>query len=270
MSRGFRVTDEKIMLKTFGLVTPLLVALLAGAASARAQAPGTIAPARLHKSAVVTGQYVAAFDGVDDKFDATDSGLPSGTSSRAIAFWVKPDTLATGSYQTIFGYGTYSATHYIGAYINPAGNLMVSQYGLSGVWSLPTGGNWMHVVINIAPPVFSVYVNGSVVGSDVSMTVDTTLSGHLYYAYEQPTNTLFLAGRMADLRVYAATLSAGEVTALYNSGSVTCAAVAPTSLVRWYQMREATGTNVRDVSASEDHATLSNGPTRVSDSLQCP
>ena len=77
--------------------------------------------------------------------------------------------------------------------------------------------------------------------------------------HQNPTN-----GKLDEFALYNSTLSASDITAIYNSGAPANQA-GDSNLVAYWRMEEGAGTSIGDSSSNSNTATLTNGPTFSTD-----
>jgi hypothetical protein len=225
-------------------------------------------------------------------FDATDDyvALPSGqgfssTQDHSYAAWVNPTSLP-GTYTWLIDYGNggatqgssliiYSATDVTG-FFYAGGNAFVT-----GTRVIPTN-QWSHIVASYSAATQKVtfYVNG-VLDTQSAALSSWTSSSSVHSIGQWFNGAYRFGGSMDDVRVYNRALTADQVRALYSSGTAhpvvrnqsSSKLTANTSLAsglvgHWtFDGADLTGSGgvgtARDVSGSNNHGTLTNGPTRA-------
>ncbi len=219
--------------------------------------------------------YGVSLDGSNDYIVATGYKGITGTAARSIGAWIK--TSASGM---IVNWGANSPGQRFGIRVN------VNQYGNYGALKAEvnsgytTGttdlrdGNWHHIVVTAASGIsanqFSLYVDGALetVSSSMSRTMNTASSEDVCVgSYIGASN--FFNGSMDKFAIWNNTLTASEITALYNSGEGISAAsnsgnyTSSSNLVAYWEMDEGSGTSLTDSSPNSNTGTLTNGPTWV-------
>lgn len=161
-----------------------------------------------------------ALDGKNGYVQLPD-GIMNGATAYTVATWVKLDTLATWSRIFDFGNGT---TAYM--FLTPNSGDNTLRYAITSggggaeqqinAPALPTG-SWQHVAVTYGGNTATLYVNGTVVGSNTAMVVQPTWFGNdikLNYLGKSQYSDPYLAGALDDFRIYGRTLTAAEIAAL--------------------------------------------------------
>ena len=136
----------------------------------------------LNSPSAVTGQVDGAmYSNTSGNKDMTssDTGLPSGQSSRTIEAWVNPQSSFTAN--EIIGYGTASNSQLFGIrFINSTTFEFTGwsdDYDVTYSFSLNT---FYHIVATYDGTNVKIYINGSLQGTSSSKTLNTVLNGTLY------------------------------------------------------------------------------------------
>lgn len=167
----------------------------------------------------------------------TTSLRPERTSSWSISTWFKPGS-STGTVNTIFANVQDDGGGGIQIY-QFNGRISVQNTTVSGTsflnvdWAAAgmTSGVWSHVVMtyngNTLNTGFKLYVNGTLIsqsGSSGSLSTGTLIGtgpvwlGNYHAAIPSPVDYPINGGSLDEFAFYSAALSAGDVTAIYNSG----------------------------------------------------
>jgi hypothetical protein len=190
----------------------------------------------------VTGQSGNAvnLDGSND-YVSMPTGVVNGLNNFSIATWVRLDTISTWS--RIFDIGTgmtvnmfltpqNGATNAVRFAITTNGN--GSEQQISGSSALPTG-TWTHVAVTKSGNTGTLYVNGSVVGTNNNMTLSPSSLGNTNQnwigrsQYPDP----YLDGQIDDFRIYNRALSGSEVSTLASGGGGPTPTPSPTPSGSW-------------------------------------
>ncbi|SDP22579.1 Alginate lyase [Rhodoferax sp. OV413] len=164
--------------------------------------------------------HAVSLDGVDDYVSLPD-GVVADLADFSIATWVYVD--AAGTWARIFDFGSGTRRS---MFLTPRNGSGVVRYAIAtvhayneqvidGSAALPTG-QWVHVAVTLSGTVGTLYVNGSVVGTNTAMMLapfrlgSTTQNWIGRSQYPDP----YLKGRVQDFRIYRGALSAAEITAL--------------------------------------------------------
>jgi hypothetical protein len=219
--------------------------------------------------------YSVHFDGANDYLKADAGSALRSTSAISFSQWVNFDTV--GSTQKGFSLGNPSSLDdRIQYYINFAGTVVVyiklggvavSKNSSTGVIS---AGSWFHIVVTLDNTNgIKIYVNGnheatqSVSAGYLSSNSNLT---EVRMSARATSLSQFVDGKIDETSVYATTLSASDVTDIYNSGVPTdLSAYSP---VHWWRFGDndgGTGTTLTDQGSAGENATLYNGPTFSSD-----
>ncbi len=163
----------------------------------------------------------ASFNG-SSKIDVTNSQFVSGLSNYTISVWVQLNKLGQRQMITnVWGTGGSSDDNFILDYNALGGNTFASQVGLlensrrsdlkGGV---PTASQWYHllVTVNTVQNTHSLYIDGILIESNIITTLTGSVNvpfqiGHYY-------NSLFLDGKLDELRIYNRVLTQEEITQL--------------------------------------------------------
>jgi hypothetical protein len=153
---------------------------------------------------------------------ALSSGIVSGADTITIAAWVNLDSV--NNWTRIFDFGTGTSTNMFLTPKNGANgkirfaikNNGSSEQIIDGQSTLPTGG-WHHVAVTLNGSTGTLYVDGTQVGSNTSMTIkpsDLGATTQNRIGRSQYTSDPYLDGRVDDFRIYNQALSAGEIATL--------------------------------------------------------
>lgn len=172
------------------------------------------------------GGYIV-FDGTDDYSTFSDSGLPSGTSSRTMFIYFKITSYA--NYPAIFSYGTpqtktgASPGQQCILQITNTGALRYSAYG-SPEFSDPTNtlstGVWYSAAYSWDGTTHRLYLNGSQVNTNTYALFSTVLDGSGAVAAYREGNTAYASpfnGSVSTAMIYSRALSATEILQNHNS-----------------------------------------------------
>ncbi|MFA5797797.1 MAG: LamG-like jellyroll fold domain-containing protein, partial [Candidatus Woesearchaeota archaeon] len=188
---------------------------------------GTAAYAPTYTTGKVGGAY--SFDGVDDYVTSTVSSILSdATNSFSISTWIKPGYMpGTSNEHIIVGklgwHGGLVANGVSGStviirfqYINSTGTTF------SAASSAISTDVWHHAVITYSGSTKSmnIYIDGSYAGTDTFAGTPTGYSSTLYIGgYSGATTQYSFNGSIDEVQIYNRSLSAEEITAIYNAQS---------------------------------------------------
>ncbi len=181
--------------------------------------------------------YALDFDGIDDKINL--SSLDLGINC-CISLWVNLDSgfngVILGEPTAIYNYTLYcseNSAFNVGnatTYKPFTGMSNVSGGGLSS-------GSWNHIVINRTGDVVECFLNGSSKGTQSgfgisSNTLFNTIGG-------DPANLLYqIEGSISNISAFNTTLSAPNITTLYNSGKPSDLSSFSPAPIAWWQLGE--------------------------------
>jgi len=236
-----------------------------------------------------TNLYSINFDGTDDFVNIPQNGtnLPSGADPRTLSCWVKrasSGNAAAGS-ESIVQYGHENTNQQFALVLwTESTNLYFAG------WSndLDTGidiadTNWHHLVVTFDGTTIIVYKDG---GTAASGEQDSSTAGDLNN-WTNLNTTLnddnggfaigrrgtgyggaYFSGRVDDVAIWDAVLSAADVAAIYNSGvpnDLTNSGSYDTdrtgNLVGYWRLEEGTGTSVLDSSSEGNTGTINGDPS---------
>ena len=219
-------------------------------------------------------QYSVAFDGTNDYMQTTGFTLGSAYS---FSFWFKLD--ATPSLSVLGSSENYYTSGYDNFIYRITNSTSIQLYSYSGTSSeqsisitVPTlsTGTWYNLVLtNTGSGSAQGYLDGSSVTTSGSTTrAFSDLQGSVglivadtFYAVNNPFN-----GKLDEVAVFNSSLSASDVTAIYNSG--TPGDISSLSPLGWWRMGEndsGAGTTITDQGSGGNDGTLTNGPTFSTD-----
>lgn len=193
--------------------------------------------------------YSFSLDGIGDRFSFGDIPfLKAGGSYFSISMWVKVDTTTQRGF-----FGARSATpHQINFYINTIGKLILQiKNGTSGditetSTSALANDTWLHIgatfdgTESTASDRIKLYVNGSAVASSTTGTGTNLPNGGVTVVnYIGSTfSGIRMVGEIGDSAIWDSTLTAGNMTSIYNSGEPTTLLVTP--VAHWKMGTDAT------------------------------
>ncbi|OUJ66844.1 LamG-like jellyroll fold domain-containing protein, partial [Hymenobacter crusticola] len=195
-----------------------------------------------------------AFNGSTQYVEGTHALLPSGNAARTLEAWVYPT--AANSNGVIFNYGT-PTTNLRSGLIMSNGNLYyVGEYNdLRG--NIPLSPNaWHHVAATYDGTTLRLYVDGVLDVATNPAPFNTTGTTWRIAQRAAPQSGEFLTGRLDEVRVWSRALLAAEIT--QSASRVNPASLA--GLVARWDMREAAGTSLSDMTGNSTPGTLYNAP----------
>lgn len=200
------------------------------------------------------------------------SGIASSLSDFSVSTWVYQNSAST--FARIFDFGTgngmwggtdpwgnqiWRSERYL--YLAPQGGSGKLRFGITrsagvgeeqvdGNAALPTG-QWTHVIVTKSGSVASLYVNGQLVGQNLSMPMSPYQlpPTPLNYIGKSQWSDPYFDGKIDDFRLYRGALTTADVQTLANYG------------VAHLKFDEASGTTAIDSTANGWTGTLVNGPT---------
>jgi len=221
--------------------------------------------------------YSLDFDGVDDKVDCGNSGTLSLNAAKGASFsmWIKTSSKSAGmSFKYLFGKrSTLINGNEYSCFINSSGYLVfdIAQAGIgtlriTGAIDVATN-NWTHVAITWSGSLNSglaLYVNGSAdsgASTTGSITATNTTTGSFTIATVNGSFAVgFVAGNIDEMAYFTKTLTSGEVSSIYNSG--TPADLTSLLPISWWRMGDPTGTGafptITDQGTASNDGTMTN------------
>lgn len=206
-----------------------------------------------------SGQFDNALDldGVDDHV-TLPTGVMAGVRDFTIAGWVKLDTL--NDWSRVFDFGASTSTYLFLSPSNGATHKLrfaISTSGgpgeqiIDGPSALPLGV-WTHVAVTLAGTTGTLYVNGSAVGTNYSMSLTPASLGataNNYLGKSQYADP-YLNGQLDEFVIHDRALAGAEIAALANPatprapGGLTVIAGDGKVELSWDAVEGATGYNV--------------------------
>ena len=208
-----------------------------------------------------TNQYSVDFDGTDDYMDAGNITAINSVANASFSFWYK--TSATGKVGLIGGGVRTSAYHWID------GNMYIHSFvnTLSHPITIPTLGAWHHIVCTFEASGSKAYLDGNLVSTVDHGDITASNAGTGFQVGRVPHYGIPDGQKLIDeVALFTSTLSASDVTAIYNSGVP--ADLTSYSPVSWWRMGDndgGTGTTITDQGSGSNDGTLTNGPTFSTD-----
>ena len=219
------------------------------------------------KTAILSGgaglvnQYSLAFDGSDDKVDLGSDKPNDGTGAITISAWINPTTFGEGSR----GYIITNGKMFL--YVNDSDDKLTlsrddeNEYH-SADDSISTG-SWQHIAVASASDGTNTnfYVNGALSGN-ANQNVGTPAVGNTntFIGNNNGGNRTF-HGNIDEVSIWNTALSAGDISALYNSGVPTDLLSDSNSgnLVGWWRMGDGdTFPTITDNSTNSNDGTMTN------------
>jgi hypothetical protein len=171
---------------------------------------GTLTAGPTWSSPGKIGAACLTFSGTSYVDCGNPSQLPTGTTARTLACWVKGASLAAGYTMAVaFGTGTTNNAMTIGR---------ESSVWVTTTWAFEVNGGtadigtWHHLCATYDGTTWLLYVDGVSVGTPLSGARSLT-QGHLYIGCQLGPSEGFI-GSVDDVRIYSRALSQADVTAL--------------------------------------------------------
>ena len=171
---------------------------------------------------------VAYFDGTSSYFILDNFNIPAnmkGGFSRAMSFWVKPDSSSLTAGLLTYGSDANSGGRYALRYISGTKSLDLLFFNFTANTTSSnsiTTGAWNHVttVFNTTGNLSKIYING-VESQNVSngKNINTNSNAPLYIGrYGEVASSVGLTGCMVDMKFYDDFLDDAAILALYTAG----------------------------------------------------
>ena len=154
------------------------------------------------------------FNGSNQYVSVTGTtNIPIGNSNYTIGVWFNANTLGS---KGLVGWGNYGT-------INEANAFRLTSNGLVNYWWLNdltvtttiTPGNWYYAVATFDGTTRSIYVNGSLIGSDTPTGHNVTTSGNLTVGVTNSTE--YFDGDIGDVQIFDRAITSTEILQNYNS-----------------------------------------------------
>ena len=142
-----------------------------------------------------------------------NTNIPVGNSNYTIGVWFNADTLGD---KGLVGWGNYGTTNEVNAF-------RLTSNGLSNYWwandlsvtTTITPGNWYYAVATFDGTTRSIYVNGTLVGSDTPTGHNVTTSNNLTIGVTNSTE--YFDGSIADVQIFDRAITPTEILQNYGS-----------------------------------------------------
>jgi len=177
------------------------------------------------------GRYgqAASFNGSSSGIDLPNLGI-SGSQSRTVSFWFNLNTTPSGTEQ-LYSQGTNNLKEAFNIQLTSSAKVQVSYAGRE--WDSTTAlstGQWYHILVtynggNIETSSNTeIYINGTeetLVSGGGSSTGSASTSNTSYsLGYRTNISTLYVDGKIDQVRIFNKAISASEVTTLYQENSL--------------------------------------------------
>ncbi|WP_371544467.1 glycoside hydrolase family 127 protein [Streptomyces sp. NBC_00554] len=219
-----------------------------------------IAPAVLS----VSGRFGTGAENVRGSYQYVDlpAAVLGGASAITLSAWVKPTHNA--NWTRVFDFGNDTTRYMYLAARNATGVPRFAittggpggEQGLNGTAALPLN-QWSHLAVTIAGTTGTLYVNGTPVAQNTSMTLSPaalgTLANNWLGRSNYPADPVF-AGAFDEFNVWSRALTAAEITALQTSSAAS--SPAGRGNLASYAFDETTGGTFTDASGRALTATL--------------
>ena len=233
--------------------------------------------------------FSLAFDGTDD-----DATVTASLVAKTISLWVKPDSTinASSSRQCLLGFGQDEDGIYIGIASTQLTNEVITITDGYGAWGYESASAslsssaWHHICCvwqtsnsstNSGNPGYDIYLNATKVGNGFG---NFGIYGNRNYIttrkvvqadMARPGHHAYLDGLQDEVAIWNASLSAADITKIYNSGvpnllteSDSYDTDRTSNLIGYWRNGDGTeggsGTTVYDMSSNSNNMTLTNGP----------
>lgn len=165
-----------------------------------------------------------SLDGSND-YLALPTGVVNGLAEYTISTWVYLNNVSTWSRVFDFGTGTSVNMFLTPRHSNNSGTVRFaitnngggSEQRIDGSEALPSGV-WTHVAVTLSGTTGTLYVNGSAVGQNTSMTLNPQTIGNTTQNYigRSQYPDPYLNGKIDEFRIYSKALSSTDIKMLYQ------------------------------------------------------
>ncbi|MGW0839643.1 beta-L-arabinofuranosidase domain-containing protein [Streptomyces sp. NPDC002787] len=175
----------------------------------------------------VTGKWGGAHENVRGSYQYVDlpAAVLGGASAITLSVWVKPTHDA--NWQRIFDFGNNTNRYMYLASRNAAGvpRFAITTGGaggeqaLNGTTALPLN-QWSHLAVTISGTTGTLYVNGTAVAQNTSMTLNPSVLGTLtnnWLGRSNYSGDPVFAGAFDEFNVWSRALTAAEITSLQTN-----------------------------------------------------
>ena len=216
------------------------------------------------KMLAVTGRFGTAQENVRGSYQYVD--LPTaalgGASAVTLSAWVKPTH--ADNWARVFDFGNDTTKYLYLAARNGSGvprfaitaNGAGAEQGLNGTAALPLN-QWSHLAVTISGTTGTLYVNGTAVATNTSMSLNPAALGtlaHHWLGRSHYSGDPVFAGAFDEFNIWSRALTAAEITAL-QSNRVSATSAGRGTLAS-YDFFETTGGTFADASGRGLAATL--------------
>ena len=175
----------------------------------------------------VTGKWGGAHENVRGSYQYVDlpAAVLGGASAITLSVWVKPTHDA--NWQRVFDFGNNTTRYMYLATRNGSGvprfaittNGPGAEQGLNGTAALPLN-QWSHLAVTVSGSTGTLYVNGTAVAQNTSMTLNPSALGTLtnnWLGRSNFSDDPVYAGAFDEFNVYSRALTASEITSLQTN-----------------------------------------------------
>ncbi len=175
----------------------------------------------------VTGKWGGAHENVRGSYQYVDlpAAVLGGASAITLSVWVKPTHDA--DWQRVFDFGNNTTRYMYLATRNGSGvprfaittNGPGAEQGLNGTAALPLN-QWSHLAVTVSGSTGTLYVNGTAVAQNTSMTLNPSALGTLtnnWLGRSNFSDDPVYAGAFDEFNVYSRALTASEITSLQTN-----------------------------------------------------
>ncbi|MCL8009837.1 beta-L-arabinofuranosidase domain-containing protein [Streptomyces sp. AS02] len=212
----------------------------------------------------VTGKFGTAQENVRGSYQYVDlpSAVLGGASAITLSAWVKPTHNANWARVFDFGNNNTRYMYLVGRNASGVPRFAVTtngpggEQGLNGTAALPLN-QWSHLAVTIGGSTGTLYVNGTAVATNTSMTLNPAALGTLANNWLGRSNFSgdpVFAGAFDEFNVWSRALTAAEITALQSNRAA--ATSAGRGDLASYDFFETTGGTFADASGRALTATL--------------
>lgn len=202
--------------------------------------------------------FSLSFNGTTGFVEGTDAALPNLANPVTVSAWFK-SAQAAGATQVIAGYGDISNNSFWWLFLNGSGFIgFTNGSDVVGAVNYANDGTWHHAAGTYDGTTYTVYLDGA---SKASGTRTTAITRNSNFRVGDAGGSRFFGGKIDDVGVFAACLTAGQVAGL-AAGTTDPSTLSPVLL---WRLETGSGTTATDTGSGAHDGAFTGGVTWSSD-----